>query len=87
MESGERDGRKVDRGCGHAGGEGNAVRGAASYPGDVVVFERAEELRLALADGGVVALLSVLIVTPRVHLVGCDGCVWGGVGDKTVMES
>ena len=42
--------------------------GATGNPGDVVVLEGGEELGLPDADGAVVALLAVLVITPGVYL-------------------
>lgn len=42
--------------------------GATGYLGDAVIFQRHNMLWLPVADGATIALLSVLIVTPGIHL-------------------
>ncbi len=64
----EGDGRKLPTGGRCAGGEGNTVGGATGYLGDPVIFESENRLRLAITDGTAVALLSMLIVSPRKYL-------------------
>lgn len=65
---GERDGREVHSGRQHSGSKCYAVGGAAGDLGDAVVLECGDWLGLATADGAVVALLPVLVISPREHL-------------------
>ena len=42
--------------------------GATRYTGDVLVNKGGDELRLLVAQGGAIALLPMLVVSPGIHL-------------------
>ena len=44
------------------------MRGATGDLGDAVVLEAQDLLRLVVADGAAVALLTMLVVSPGIHL-------------------